>query len=88
LIPWLANFGMRAYCAVFGRHAAYFHLMRIIRGSKAAECVQEGVADFEQEDEDDDDDEDDPPRPKRRRPKLLPVWGQVARKAWRAHDDE
>ena len=95
MIPWLAKSCMKLYCAIFGRHAAHFHLQRIIRGARAEDELQEGVADFgDQEAGDDDDDEDDRPRlqrnqrNQRRRPKLLPAWGRIARKAWEDYDDK
>lgn len=88
MIPWLAKACMVAYCAVFGRHAAHLHLQRIIRGARAADEIQEGIADFgDQEDASEDDDEDDQPRRQRRRSKLLPAWGRIARDAWRDHDE-
>lgn len=89
MIPWLAGATMRLYVAVFGGHAARYHLTRILAGMMEAARYKEILeADDDGEDGEEDDDEDDHPRPRKRRPKLLPVWGQIARDAWRTYDDE
>lgn len=78
MIPWLAGATMRVYVAVFGGHAARFHLTRILAAQAEVARYQETLeVDGGDDDSQDDDDEDDQPR----RP-LSPEWGRVARRAW------
>lgn len=89
MVPWIAGAAMRVYTAIFGSHAARFHLTRILAAeaevSRYREIMEHDGGD--DDGDDDDDDEDDQPR-RRRRVKLRPEWGRIARAAWRRIDEQ